>query len=71
MEAISRLRAHSEGDRLFSSLLAVVDPASDPIGVYREIKATGAPGFDFLYRDGNHATLPFGKADPGSTEYGD
>lgn len=71
VEAIARLRAHPTGDRLFSGLLAVVDPSSDPIAVYNAMKATGAPGFDFLYRDGNHATLPFGKAAPGSTEYGE
>lgn len=70
VEAIARLRAHPEGDRLFSGLLAVVDPSSDPTAVYGALKATGAPGFDFLYRDGNYETLPFGKANPKSTEYG-
>jgi uncharacterized protein len=35
------------------------------------MKSTGAPAFDFLYRDGNHATIPFGKTDFESTEYGD
>jgi uncharacterized protein len=71
LEAIARLRAHPEGDRLFSGLLAVVDPSSDPGSVYADLKATGAPGFDFLYRDGNRDTLPFGKAHATSTEYGD
>jgi uncharacterized protein len=71
VEAIARLRAHPEGDRLFSGLLAVVDPSSEPAAVYGALKATGAPGFDFLYRDGNYETLPFGKATPKSTEYGD
>jgi uncharacterized protein len=67
---ISRLRGHPAGERIFGGLLAVVDPLSDPAAVYDALKATGAPSFDFLYRDGNHATLPFGKAGPTSTEYG-
>jgi uncharacterized protein len=70
-EGIARLRSHPAGDRIFSGLLAVVDPSSDPVAVYRALKATGAPGFDFLYRDGNHTTLPFGKSDRTSTEYGE
>jgi uncharacterized protein len=67
---ISRLREHPAGERIFGGLLAVVDPSSDPSVVYDALKATGAPSFDFLYRDGNHTTLPFGKAGPASTEYG-
>jgi uncharacterized protein len=69
--AISRLREHPAGERIFGGLLAVVDPTSDPATVYGEMKRTGAPSFDFLYRDGNHTTLPFGKAGPASREYGD
>lgn len=68
---ISRLREHPAGERIFGGLLAVVDPSSDPAVVYDALKATGAPSFDFLYRDGNHTTLPFGKAGLTSTEYGD
>lgn len=68
--AIARLVAHPAGARLFSGLLAVVDPTTDPVAVYEALKATGAPGFDFLYRDGNHEHLPHGKAQPDSTEYG-
>lgn len=69
--AIARLMAHPAGDRLFSGLLAVVDPTSDPTAVYEALKATGAPSFDFLYRDGNHVTMPYGKSSRESTEYGD
>jgi uncharacterized protein len=71
MSGICRLLAHPAGDRIFSGLLAVVDPTSDPISVYRTMKQTGAPAFDFLYRDGNHTNLPFGKAAFSSTEYGE
>lgn len=68
---VARLTAHPARDRLFSGLLAVVDPTSDPIEVYEFLKATGAPSFDFLYRDGNHDVLPPGKSQMNSTEYGD
>jgi uncharacterized protein len=71
LAGIARLIAHPAGERLFSGLLAVVDPASDPMAVYEALKATGAPSFDFLYRDGNYVTLPYGKHSPESTEYGD
>jgi uncharacterized protein len=68
---VARLVAHPACERLFSGLLAVVDPMSDPIEVYEFLKATGAPSFDFLYRDGNRDTLPPGKSETDSTEYGD
>lgn len=70
MAAVQRLRCHPEHTSLFSGLLAVVDPRSDPDEIYRFFKETGAPSVDFLYRDGNHTTLPFGKATVASTEYG-
>ncbi len=70
VEAIARLIAHPAGDQMFSGLLAVVDPSSNPVEVYEALKATGAPAFDFLYRDGNHSTLPPGKERFDSTEYG-
>jgi uncharacterized protein len=69
--AIKRLRGHPQGERLFSGILAVVDPRSDPIAVYRYLKSIGAPSIDFLYRDGNHSRLPFGKRELSSTEYGE
>jgi uncharacterized protein len=70
LAAIDRLREHPAGERIFGGLLAVVDPFSEPAAVYRAMKATGAPNFDLLYRDGNHMTLPFGKASAKSSEYG-
>ena len=69
-DAITRLVNHPAGSRLFSGLLAVVDPTSNPVEVYEVLKTTGAPSFDFLYRDGNYAHLPYGKARANSTEYG-
>jgi uncharacterized protein len=70
VEAIGRVLAHPAGGQLLSGLLAVVDPSSDPVEVYEALKATGAPAFDFLYRDGNHTELPPGKGSFESTEYG-
>jgi uncharacterized protein len=68
--AVERLKAHPAGRELFSGLLAVVDPRSNPVEVYEFFKGTGAPSVDFLYRDGNHSRLPFGKASTHSVEYG-
>jgi len=67
---IKRVLAHPRGSDLFSGVLAVVDPRSDPNEVYSFLKSTGAPSIDFLYRDGNHSMLPFGKSEIHSTEYG-
>lgn len=68
--AIHRLRAHPRHEQLFSGVLAVIDPATNPIDVYQYLKSTGAPSIDFLYRDGNHSRLPYGKRSDWSTEYG-
>lgn len=70
MATVQRLRNHPAHTTLFSGLLAVVDPRSDPEEVYRFFKETGTPSVDFLYRDGNHTALPFGKFSAASTEYG-
>lgn len=64
------LKAHRHSERLFSGVLAVVDPGSDPDAVYDYFKALKVPSVDFLYRDGNHTALPFGKASAESSEYG-
>lgn len=68
--ALARLRAHAQGGELLTGLLAVIDLASDPWEVYSFFKETRAPSVDFLYRDGNHDSLPPGKARVDSTEYG-
>jgi uncharacterized protein len=67
---LETLKAHRYSERLFSGVLAVVDPRSDPDAVYDYFKALKVPSVDFLYRDGNHTALPFGKASADSTEYG-
>ena len=64
------LRQHKDAGFLYSGLLAVVNPKSDPLEIYQFLKQLSAPSVDFLYRDGNHSKLPFGKASFSSTEYG-
>jgi uncharacterized protein len=71
LAAIERVLAHPQGRMLLSGLLSVIDLKSDPAEVYAFFKLTGTPSVDFLYRDGNHDTLPVGKASLASTEYGD
>ena len=68
--AIGLLTARHDARLLFSGVLAVVDPSSDPGAVYASLKASGAPSIDFLVRDGNHTHLPEGKASATSTEFG-
>ena len=70
LAGIEALKAHRSGGHLFSGVLAVVDPASDPSAVYDWFRELGTPSVDFLYRDGNHDELPYGKAAYGSVEYG-
>ena len=68
--AIGRMTAREDAQPLFSGVLAVIDPNSNPTDVYADLKATGTPGIDFLVRDGNHSRLPSGKASADSTEFG-
>ncbi|HEV7506751.1 MAG TPA: cyclophane-forming radical SAM/SPASM peptide maturase YhhB [Thermoanaerobaculia bacterium] len=70
LEGIERLRAHSDSCFLFTGLLAVIDPESDPREVYTFFKDLGPPSVDFIYKDGNHSRLPEGKASASTTEYG-
>jgi len=67
---IEKLKSHPDASFLFAGLLAVIDPSSSPYVIYNFFKDIGAPNVDFLYRDGNHDKLPFGKASFQSTEYG-
>jgi len=70
MEGLDLLRAHPESEYLFTGLLAVVDPESDPGDIYSFFKCISPPSVDFIYKDGNHSRLPEGKKAPGTTEYG-
>ncbi len=70
MEGLECLRSHPAGQQLFTGVLAVVDPTSDPNEVYSFFKELDPPSLDFIYRDGNHSRLPPGKASFLTTEYG-
>jgi len=70
MNGLTRLRCHPDTDFLFTGLLAVVDPESDPLSVYHFFKELNPPSVDFIYKDGNHSHLPDGKAFLNSVEFG-
>ena len=70
MDGIACIRSHQAGQQLFTGVLAVVDPASDPNDIYSFFKELSPPSLDFIYRDGNHSHLPPGKASFSTTEYG-
>jgi uncharacterized protein len=70
LAGINKLRKHTASEFLYSGLLAVIDPESDPKDVYEFCKTLEPPGVDFLYRDGNYTRLPEGKQSLRSTEYG-
>ncbi|WP_255949876.1 FxsB family cyclophane-forming radical SAM/SPASM peptide maturase [Streptomyces odontomachi] len=56
---------------LFSSILAVIDLANDPIETYEGIAGFEPPAMDFLLPHANWMEPPPGKAEPGSTPYAD
>jgi uncharacterized protein len=70
MQGIDRIRSHADSSSLFTGVLAVIDPASNPCEVYDFFKSLSLPSVDFIYRDGNHSRLPAGKSSLTSTEYG-
>lgn len=70
MEGIKKLQSHPDSDFLFAGLLAVIDPYSNPQEIYNFFKSIDAPSVNFLYRDGNHDKLPYGKSSFHSVEYG-
>ena len=70
IKGLEALRNHKDAKFLYSGLLTVINPQTDPNVIYQFLKHLSPPSVDFLYRDGNHSKLPFGKADFSSTEYG-
>lgn len=71
LKGIDLLRGHREHSFLYSGLLTVVDATSNPLEIYEFLKSLAPPSVDFLYRDGNHTKLPWGKSRVDSTEYGE
>ena len=70
LKGVNKLKLHPNAAFLNAGLLSVIDPFSDAKEIYYFFKELGAPSVDFLYRDGNHTNLPYGKTSFGSTEYG-
>jgi uncharacterized protein len=70
LKGLARLRHHRDTRFLYAGVLAVIDPTTDPSDMYSFFKELDPPSVDFLYRDGNHTRLPYGKASSNSTEYG-
>ena len=70
MEGLEKLKNHPNNEFLFAGLLAVINPSTSPNKIYHFFKSTGTKNVDFLYRDGNHDTLPWGKISFDSIEYG-
>lgn len=67
---IERVKSHKQAVHLFTGALCVVDPSSNPKEIYKFFKDLAVPSVDFLFKDGNLAKLPIGKASRDSTEYG-
>jgi uncharacterized protein len=70
LAGIERIRNHSTAHRLFTGVLCVVDPTSNPGAVYNFFKELNVPSVDFLLKDGNYSKLPPDKHELASTEYG-
>jgi uncharacterized protein len=70
MKGLTILKNHKDSDFLNTGLLAVINPESNPKDVYDFFKSIDATSLDFLYKDGNHDSLPVGKSSLNSTEYG-
>lgn len=71
LAGIERVRRHPAAQRLFTGVLCVVDPTSDPRTVYDFFKDLAVPSIDFLFKDGNNSKLPPDKTGLNSTEYGE
>lgn len=70
LNGIKLLQDHWDSEFLFSGILSVIDPTSNPAEVYQFFKQLNPPSVDFLNRDGNHSQLPYMKKSFESSEYG-
>lgn len=70
LKGINKLKGHRDSEFLNAGLLAVIDVESDPKEVYSFFRELGPLSVDFLYKDGNHTTLPIGKKAVDTVEYG-
>jgi uncharacterized protein len=71
IRGLELLQSHKDRDFLFTGILSVVDPQTNPAEIYYFIKSLDPPSVDFLHRDGNHSKLPSGKTSFTSTEFGE
>lgn len=65
------IKNNPKSNSVFTGLLAVVNPYSNPEKTYEFFKKLNVPSVNFLMRDGNHDHYPFGKSNFTSTEYGE
>lgn len=70
VEKLNLVKNHPHGQKVFTGLLAVINPYSNPEKVYDFFKSLEVPSVNFLMRDGNHDRYPFGKKNFESIEYG-
>lgn len=70
IQKINLIQNHPSSKSVFTGLLAVINPFSNPRKVYDFFKGLNVPSVNFLMRDGNHDNYPFGKSDFNSLEYG-
>lgn len=70
IQKINLVQNHPKSKSVFTGLLAVINPFSNPKKVYDFFKGLNIPSVNFLMRDGNHDNYPFGKSDFNSLEYG-
>lgn len=71
MAGINLLQTHPESDFLFAGTLSVVQTSVPAHETYNFLKSVATPSIDFLFQDGNHSRMPFGKKSFQSTEYGE
>lgn len=70
IQKINLVQNHPKSKSVFTGLLAVINPFSNPKKVYDFFKGLNIPSVNFLMRDGNRDNYPFGKSDFNSLEYG-
>ena len=71
LKGIQMLAEHPNSDFLFAGTLSVIQPTVSAKSTYNFLRSLNTPSMDFLFQDGNHDRLPFGKSSFESTEYGE
>lgn len=71
LKGIKLLAEHPDSDFLFAGTLTVIQPMVSAKDTYSFLRSLNTPSMDFLFQDGNHERLPFGKESFESIEYGE